>query len=100
MLAHVSCSIGRFLAPLGLVFVAGNALAAEVASWQNVLREQMTYDYDCEISELTDVEVRFVNGAQIVLAKVHCADSRIYNASRLDEYDEFQVKPCETAGGC
>ena len=101
MLAHIARTFRRAVAILGLGLFAAHAFAAEVASWQNVLREQMTYDYDCEIRELTNVEVRFVDGEQIVAAKVHCVDSRIYNASRLDEYDEFEVKPCEnSAAGC
>jgi len=100
MLAHIARTSRRALVILSLGVMAGHAYAAEVASWQNVLREQMTYDYDCDIEELTHVAVRFVDGAQVVEAKVHCADSRIYNASRLDEYDEFEVKPCESSEGC
>ncbi|MSP82001.1 MAG: hypothetical protein EXQ94_03460 [Alphaproteobacteria bacterium] len=84
-----------------LAFQTPIGVAAENSSWEVNLRDQMGYDYDCEIDHLSEVELRLVEGVQSVLAKVHCKDSRVYKATRLTDYDDFIVAPCESAeGGC
>jgi hypothetical protein len=79
--------------------LASLAARAEDASWETDLRDQMSYDYECEIDHLDGVELRSVDGAQAVLAKVHCKDTRIYKVNRVTDYEDFIVAPCEGADG-
>jgi hypothetical protein len=82
-----------------LAMAAPLPVSAEDTSWETDLRDQMGYDYECEIDFLDGVELRSVEGAQEVLARVHCKDSRIYKVNRVTDYEDFVVAPCEGAEG-
>ncbi|GAB4235450.1 MAG: hypothetical protein Tsb0032_40680 [Kiloniellaceae bacterium] len=68
------------------------ALAQE---WEEELTEQMLREFDCEVSFLSQVAERTVNGELVVLAKVHCVDKRTFDAYRDSAFQPFEIHPCE-----
>lgn len=91
-----------WLGPMVALSLAAPQLAwGENNSWEVNLRDQMSYDYECDIDRLSELEMRVVEGAQSMFAKVHCKDSRVYSVSRARDYDDFVVAPCDpTKGTC
>ena len=86
---------------VALTLVSPAAIKAESNSWEADLRDQMSYDYECDIDRLSELEMRLVEGIQSVFAKVHCKDNRIYAVTRTSDYDDFVVAPCDpTKGAC
>lgn len=83
------------LAALGLlVAVAGWAQA----DWQAELADEILIMEDCEVSFLTQVIERTVDGREVILAKVHCTDGRTFDASRDDTFAAFAFSICEPEG--
>ena len=80
------------LAALGLL-VAVTAWAQ--ADWQAELADEILIMEDCEVSFLTQVIERTVDGREIILAKVHCVDGRTFDASRDDTFAAFSFAICE-----
>jgi hypothetical protein len=76
---------------LGLLPMA--ALAQ--SSWEPQLREEIALDQGCELEFLSQVVERTVEGRQIVMAKAHCADKRVFDAFRDDELAPFRFSECE-----
>ena len=80
------------LAALGLlVAVAGWAQA----DWQAELADEILIMEDCEVSFLTQVIERTLDGREVILAKVHCVDGRTFDASRDDTFAAFSFAICE-----
>ena len=50
---------------------------------------------DCEVSFLTQVVERDLDGRSVILAKVHCTDGRTFDASRDDSFAAFEFRVCE-----
>lgn len=85
---------------LGLVAGLGAAallapLAAVAQEWQKQLSDQVLSEYNCEVSFLSQVAEREVNGDLVVLAKVHCVDKRTFDAYRDSSFKPFEIHPCE-----
>jgi hypothetical protein len=80
------------LAALGLL-VAATAWAQ--AAWQAELADEILIMEDCEVSFLTQVIERTVGDREVILAKVHCADGRTFDASRDDTFAAFAFSICE-----
>ena len=80
------------LATLALLLaVAGRAQT----DWQGDLADEILIMEDCEVSFLTQVVERTVGGREVILAKVHCADGRTFDASRDDSFAAFDFAICE-----
>ena len=77
----------------GLVSVLTSRPA--VADWQGDLQRQLRQDYNCEVSFLSRLEVRRINGQEIVFARAHCTDQRSFDVNRNNEAEAFQVRACD-----
>jgi hypothetical protein len=81
-------------------FVLGCAAAIMAAhpafaDWQGDLRRQLMNEYNCEVAFLTRVEVRKVDGREVVFVRAHCTDKRAFDANRQSEAEPFKVKACD-----
>jgi hypothetical protein len=80
-------------------FAVGGLLAASAGhaqiDWQTELADEILIMEDCEVSFLTQVIERTIDGREVILAKVHCADGRTYDASRDDSFAAFSFSICE-----
>lgn len=65
-----------------------------LADWQEDLAAQLRWDHNCEVSFYSGVIERTVNGEQIVIAKAHCEDGRVFDAVQRDEFADFEVNEC------
>ena len=74
---------------------ASCALAAE--SWSEELAAEIGLAETCEVDFLTQVTDREVNGVQIIFAKVHCRDGRVFDATRTGAFEPFDFKICPAA---
>ncbi|HEX3209514.1 MAG TPA: hypothetical protein VHQ91_09060 [Geminicoccaceae bacterium] len=71
------------------------ALAAPAqASWQEDLAAQLRWDHNCQVSFYSGVTERLVNGQQVVIAKAHCEDGRVFDAIQRNELEEFEINEC------
>jgi len=83
------------LAAVGLLLAtAGHAQT----DWQAELADEILIMADCEVSFLTQVIEREIDGRQVILAKVHCVDGRTFDASRDDSFAAFDFSLCEPEG--
>jgi hypothetical protein len=76
---------------LGFLPMAGHAQA----SWEAQLRDEIAYLEGCEVQFLSHIVERKVGDRQVVMAKAHCADQRVFDAYRDDELAGFTFKECE-----
>lgn len=78
--------------------LAALALSPQAArgqsSWQDQLREEIAIVEECEVQLLSQVVERKIGDRQVVMAKVHCADGRAFDAYRDDELAPFSFKEC------
>jgi len=79
------------MATLGLLAAAGNAQQ----SWESELADEILIMEDCEVSFLTQVIEREIDGREVIIAKVHCTDGRTFDASRNDRFAAFDFSICE-----
>jgi hypothetical protein len=63
--------------------------------WQMDLANELLLMEDCEVSFLTQVVEREMNGRQVVMAKAHCVDGRTFDAIRDDTFAAFEFSICE-----
>ena len=83
---------------LGLLLVLLLAFAltrSAAAQWEDELTRQIAREVGCEVSFLSHVIEREIDGRQIVMVKVHCADERDFDALRDDKSKPFQFTACE-----
>lgn len=79
-----------------LAVVIGPPIAAGAQEgWQADLANEILIMEDCEVSFLTQVIERNVDGRQVVIAKVHCVDGRTFDALREDTFAAFDFSICE-----
>ncbi len=84
-------------ASVPIMLAAGGALAEAGPDWREGLEWQMLKEHDCEVNYLTNIEVRAVDDAEVVFARVHCMDERAFDASRPREGTRFEVTECTLA---
>ncbi len=77
-----------------LVICLTGAATSALAEWQEELTDQIAEELNCEVSFISQVTEREVEGHQVIMAKVHCVDKRAYDAYRGDEYDLFEFRLC------
>ena len=91
---HIALLVLLFLiVVLALAVTLPRPAAAQ--TWQRELAEQIAEERDCEVSFLSHVVERDLDGRLVVMAKVHCVDKRTFDALRLDEFDLFRITLCE-----
>jgi hypothetical protein len=74
-----------------LLLDAGAALAA----WQDDLAAEIRATNGCRVAYLSQVVERQVDGRQVVFAKAHCEDGRVFDATRTDVVEPFSFKECQ-----
>jgi hypothetical protein len=81
--------------------VGALALDAAVASagWQEDLAVELRVAKGCTVAFLSRVVERSVDGRQVVFAKAHCEDGRVFDASRTDPLLPFDFKECQPPSG-
>ncbi len=86
---------GRLLSAIpALIFMSNVALAAD-DDWKKQLNEQMSADKQCSVQYMTNVRETTLAGQKNVTARVHCADGRSFDATRLGSSSQFDVRDCE-----
>lgn len=80
---------------LTLIGLAAAPLAMAQAEWEQNLADEILIMEDCEVSFLTQVVERQVEGRRVVMAKVHCIDGRTFDATRDDDFAAFEFRICE-----
>lgn len=84
-----------------LAVLTSAALAVPLAGglaqegWQTDLANEILLMEDCEVSFLTQVIERTVDGRQVVMAKAHCVDGRTFDALREDTFAAFAFTICQ-----
>lgn len=85
----------------GLTFAAPAALrAAGPASgnWQAELKSQLKTEQRCELAYLTRIELRTIAEREVLNVRLHCADSRIFDARRDQATGPFEIQACDAPG--
>lgn len=79
-----------------LLIAAALPLVAAMAStdWQADLYVQIQREHNCEPGFLSAVEVKQVEGREVVFARVHCHDGRAFDAMRNDPARPFRISEC------
>ena len=80
---------------LGLLTAAAGSAQQR---WESELADEILIMEDCEVSFLTQVVERTIDGREVILAKVHCTDGRTFDASRDDAFATFDFSLCEPEG--
>lgn len=70
---------------------------AAAAAWQEDLAVELRAATGCRVAYLSQVVERMVDGRQVILAKAHCEDGRVFDASRTDAVAPFEFKECQPA---
>jgi hypothetical protein len=63
--------------------------------WQEDLAAEIKVTQNCAVSYLSHIVERTVDGRQLVMAKAHCADDRVFDALRSDAHAPFQFNECQ-----
>lgn len=85
----------RKLAAAIVVLTGAAAFAVPAqADWRNDLAAQMRWDHDCTVSFYSGVIERNMGGNLVVIAKVHCEDGRVFDATQRNELEDFEVSEC------
>ncbi|MBL4721754.1 MAG: hypothetical protein JKY20_11570 [Alphaproteobacteria bacterium] len=79
---------------LALSSVTPTASAQESGSWRFDIREEALETHHCKIDYFSHVVERIINGKSVVMAKVHCGDSRAFDAIRNGEDEFFTFTKC------
>jgi hypothetical protein len=80
-----------------IVGLAWSGLAAQEAGWQAELADEIALAESCKVEFLSQLVERTVNGQQVVMAKAHCRDKRVFDAWRNGAYAPFSFKECQTS---
>ena len=65
------------------------------ADWQSDLQRQLEREYNCEIAFLSHLEVRKVDGREVVFVRANCTDKRAFEARRDDPSKPFKIEACD-----
>jgi hypothetical protein len=87
----------RLSALATIVAMIASVAHAQEPAWQAQLADEIGLVEDCELRFVSQVVERTVDGRQIVMAKAHCADERVFDAWRDDPLAPFTFKECPTS---
>jgi hypothetical protein len=83
-------ALWKLLSAAILIALAQPALA----NWQEDLAAQLRWDHDCKVNFYSGVIERVIDGNQVVIAKAHCDDGRVFDAIQHNELEEFEINEC------
>lgn len=78
---------------LGLAWPA--LLQAQDGGWQEDLAAEIELTRNCDVAFLSHIVERTIDGRQVVMAKAHCADKRVFDAMRPDVGEPFRFSECQ-----
>jgi hypothetical protein len=87
-------TLQRGVAKLVALMLAPGALVRAEPGWQDDLSAQAELTLGCTVAFLSHVVDREVHGIPLVMAKVHCVDKRVFDASRGEASLPFDFSPC------
>ena len=70
-------------------------LPAATSEWAEDLKFQIREELGCEVNLISQVVERVVEQKRIVMAKIHCADKRTFDAFRGEEFADFKFNECD-----
>lgn len=65
------------------------------AGWQEDLVGEIELTRNCTVAFLSHVVERTIDGRQLVMAKAHCDDRRVFDAMRPDVGEPFRFNECQ-----
>ena len=87
-----------WLGMLTIMVLCTGAIAARAQSgWENELALEIEIAQKCKVAFLSHVVERTVDGRQLVMAKAHCEDQRVFDAVRQEQAEPFRFSECEAA---
>ena len=87
------------VASAALLLASIPPIAAAQSGWEQDLTAELELTRQCEVSYLSHVVERTIDGRKVVMAKAHCEDGRVFDAMRPDELEPFQLSECQPATG-
>lgn len=90
-------AVGALLA-LAALLARPDPTAAQ-AGWQGDLAAEIELTEGCKVAYLSHVVERTVDGRQMVMAKAHCEDGRVFDVLRPDVFEPFQFNECQPEAG-
>lgn len=79
---------------LSLAALAIVPFGAAAAEWPEELAAEIAVAEGCIVAFLSKMQEREMEGRQMVLAKVHCEDQRVFDAWRDDPLLPFEFRDC------
>jgi hypothetical protein len=64
------------------------------ADWKEDLAAQLRWDHECVVDFYSGVIERMIDGQTLIIAKAHCDDGRLFDATQRDEFEDFEVTEC------
>jgi hypothetical protein len=65
------------------------------SGWEADLAVEIDLAVGCKLAYLSHIVERQVDGKQLVMAKAHCEDQRVFDAMRPDAFEAFRFNECE-----
>ncbi|MGB7285820.1 MAG: hypothetical protein WBC71_02710 [Salaquimonas sp.] len=95
----MNINISKFLA---LAITAGLSCSPYSATaqtsdpeWLNALNFQMERDEQCEVAYYIRIDEGELGADKTFEARLQCVDGRQFDATRIGEFDDFEIRRCE-----
>jgi hypothetical protein len=85
--------LSGWLAAAVLATIPG--LVAAQSGWEVDLAAEIDLAKGCKIAFLSHVVERKVDNKDLVMAKAHCEDRRVFDAMRPDAFEPFRFNECQ-----
>jgi len=87
----------KVLGVAALVVVSTSFTNAQSSNpaWLDSLHFQMERDKQCEVAYYIRTDEKELGAQRVYEARVQCVDGRQFDATRIGEDDEFDIRTCE-----
>ena len=86
---------GLGIGMVAALLAASQGVAWAQAGWEVDLTAEIDLAKGCKVAYLSHVVERKVEGKELVMAKAHCEDQRVFDAMRPDAFQPFQFNECQ-----
>ncbi len=79
-------------------FMAVNSFAlaqSQNPAWLEELGFAMEQQKECEVAYYLNIQENELGGEPVYSARVQCVDGRQYDAERIGEFSDFEIRECE-----
>ena len=80
---------------LAVAAFSASTVMAEEEVWMALLRDQLDSELNCKLNYTTNVRKFELAGQQMVDARAHCYDKRMFDVSWRPEAQKFDIRTCE-----